>query len=117
MSPMCRLTSVTGSFSAHLVAAHLYCEGIDAQLRGAVHGPYLLTMGDMARVDVFVPEDQLDDARLVMLATAVDEVLAAPGDWAGEDQRAGRRWILWVAAALLVLLLVAPLLRLVAASL
>jgi hypothetical protein len=113
---MCRLTSVTGSFSAYLVAAHLSCEGIDAQLRGAVQGPYRLTVGEMARVDVFVPEEQLDDARLVMLATAVDEVLAAPSEWAG-GRRAGRRWVLWVAAGLLVLLLVAPLLRLVAASL
>jgi hypothetical protein len=112
VSPLCRLTSVTGSFSAHLVAAHLYAEGIDAQLRGAIDGPYLLTMGDMARVDVFVPEDQLDDARLVMLATAVDEALAPPSDWAGAAGRPGRRWILWVAAALLVLLVVAPLLGL-----
>jgi hypothetical protein len=111
---MCRLTSVTGSFSAHLVAAHLYSEGIDAQLRGALDGPYLLTMGDMARVDVFVPEDQLDDARLVMLATAVDEALAAPSDWAGPAARPGRRWLLWVALALLMLLLVAPVLRLLA---
>jgi len=111
---MCRLTSVTGSFSAHLVAARLHSEGIDAQLRGAFDGPYLLTMGDMARVDVFVPEDQLDDARLVMLATAVDEVFADPSDGAGSGPARGRRWILWVAAALLVLLVVGPLLRLAA---
>jgi len=91
---MCRLTSVTGSFSAHLVAARLHSEGIDAQLRGAVDGPYLLTMGDLARVDVFVPEDQLDDARLVMLATAVDEAFADPSDWAGSGRTRGRRWIL-----------------------
>ena len=52
---MCRLTSVSGSFSAHLVAARLQSEGIDVQLRGALDGPYGLTVGDMARVDVFVP--------------------------------------------------------------
>jgi len=114
---MCRLTSVSGSFSAHLVAAHLYSEGIDAQLRGAVDGPYLLTIGELARVDVFVPEEQLDDARLVMLATAVDEVLAAPGDWAGPEGWRRRRWPLWVAATLLVLFLAAPLLRVLATSL
>ncbi len=109
---MCRLTSVTGSFSAHLVAAHLQSEGIDAQLRGAVDGPYLLTIGELARVDVFVPEDQLNDAQLVLLATEVEEALAPPIEWAGST-RSRRRWALWVAAALLVLLLVAPLVRLV----
>jgi hypothetical protein len=116
VTPMRRLTSVTGSFLAHLVAAHLQSEGIDVQLRGALDGPYGgLTMGDMARVDVFVPEDQLDDAELVMLATAVDEALAAPSDWAGATSRRSRRWPLWVALALLVVAGVAPMLRLLGA--
>jgi len=110
---MTRLTSVSGSFSAHLVAARLHSEGIDVRLRGAVDGPYHLTVGDMARVDVFVPDDQLDDARLVMLATEVDQVLAAPREWAGPTARA-RRWPRWVALALLVMAVTAPLLRLVA---
>src|ERR1017187_6029630 len=87
VTPMCRLTSVTGSFLAHLVAAHLQSEGIDVQLRGALDGPYGLTMGDLARVDVFVPADQLDDAEMVMLATAVDEALAAPSEWGGPGAR------------------------------
>ena len=99
MIQMTRLTSVSGSFSAHLVAARLQAEGIDVQLRGAVDGPYNLTVGDMARVDVFVPDDQLDDARLVMLASEVDQVLAAPREWGGPPARA-RRWLLWVALAL-----------------
>src|SRR5580704_12323031 len=102
------LTWVSGSFSAHLLAARLHSEGIDVQLRGALDSPYGLTMGDMARVDVFVPEDQLDDARLVMLATEVDQVLAPPREWAGPTARA-RRWLLWVALALLVVAVVGPL--------
>jgi hypothetical protein len=107
------LTWVSGSFSAHLLAARLHSEGIDVQLRGALDSPYGLTMGEMARVDVLVPEDQLDDARLVMLATEVDEVLAPPREWAGDETRtARRRWPLWVAVGLLALLSVAPLLRL-----
>ena len=113
MTPMCRLTSVTGSFLAHLVAAHLQSEGIDVQLRGALDGPYGLTMGDLARVDVFVPEDQLDDAELVMLATAVDEALAAPSEWAGPGAHRSRRWPLWVALALLIVADVAPMLRMI----
>jgi hypothetical protein len=109
---MCRLTSVSGSFLAHLVAAHLQSEGIDVQLRGGLGGPYGLTIGDLARVDVFVPEDQLPDAELVMLATAVDEALAAPSEWAGPRRVRSRRWLLWVALALLVVAGVAPVLRL-----
>jgi Putative prokaryotic signal transducing protein len=111
---MCRLTSVSGSFSAHVVAARLQSEGIDVQLRGALHGPYGLTVGEMARVDVFVPEDQLDDAELVMLATEVDSALAAPREWAGSDAAPRRLWPLWVALALLVVAALAPLLRMLA---
>jgi hypothetical protein len=110
---MLPLTWVSGSFSAHLLAARLHSEGIDVQLRGALDSPYGLTMGEMARVDVFVPEDQIDDARLVMLATEVDQVLAPPREWAGDEATTTRhRWPLWVALGLLVLVSVAPLLRL-----
>jgi len=64
---MTPLTWVAGAFRAQVLAARLESEGIDAQLRGALDSPYGLTMGDMARVDVYVPEDQLDDAKYVLL--------------------------------------------------
>jgi hypothetical protein len=107
---MQRLTWVSGSFAAHLLAARLHSEGIDVQLRGAVNGPYVLTVGEIARVDVFVPADQLDDAKLVMLADEVDSVLAAPREWSGEA-RTVRRWPLWVALILIALAGLAPLLH------
>jgi hypothetical protein len=110
VEPMQRLTWVSGSFAAHLLAARLQSEGIDVQLRGAVNGPYVLTVGEIARVEVFVPEDQLADAQLVMLATEVDSVMAAPREWAGEEH-ARSRWPSWVALALLALALCAPLVR------
>jgi hypothetical protein len=108
---MRRLTWVSGSFSAHVLAARLQSEGIDCQLRGAVDSPYGLTVGAMARVDVYVPEDQMDDARLVMLVGEVDATLAAPGEWAhaGEDVRP-RRWPMWTAIVLLVCAVAVPLL-------
>ena len=62
MVPMQRLTWVSGSFSAHVLRARLCSEGIDAELRGPVDGPYALTVGAMARVDVYVPADQMEDA-------------------------------------------------------
>src|SRR5262245_39455726 len=101
---MAALTWVTGAFRAQVLAARLESEGIDARLVGAVANTYGLTVGDMARVDVFVPEDQLDDAKYVLLADEVDATLTAPTEWwdAGSDHPAGRRrWLAWVAAAML----------------
>ena len=69
---MCRLTSVTGSFSAHLVAAHLYCEGIDAQLR-------VLRTGEPAVLDAYWDEVGLAagaDARFDESVSALGKELA-----------------------------------------
>jgi hypothetical protein len=101
---MAPLTWVAGAFRAQVIAARLESEGINARLVGAVANPYGLTVGDMARVDVYVPEDQLDDAKYVLLADEVDATLAAPSEWwdAGSDRPATRRsWLWWVAATLL----------------
>jgi hypothetical protein len=74
------LTSVQGSFRAHVLAARLTDEGFDVVLRGApLDGPYALTMGELARVDVFVPEDQADEASYVLLVGEVDAVLDDDG--------------------------------------
>ena len=70
---MTRLTSVYGSFRARVMAARLEDEGFDVQLRGALDSPYGLTVGEMARVDVYVPDEQFDEASLVLLVTEVDE--------------------------------------------
>jgi len=102
---MAPLTWVAGAFRARVLAARLESEGIDAQLRGAFDSPYGLTMGDLARVDVYVPEDQLADARYVLLADEVDATFTAPTDgWdAGAESPTVRRgrWVRWGAAALL----------------
>jgi hypothetical protein len=71
---MTRLTSVYGAFRARVMAARLDDEGFDVELRGAVDGPYALTVGELARVDLFVPDDQVEEASLVLLVTEVDEV-------------------------------------------
>ena len=77
---MSRLTSVYGTLPARVMEARLVDEGFDVQLRGAVHNPYGLTVGEMARVDVYVPDDQLDDAKLVLLVAEVDEADAILDD-------------------------------------
>ena len=111
---MAPLTWVAGAFRARVLAARLESEGIDAQLRGAVESPYGLTVGDMARVDVYVPEDQLADARYVMLADEIDDTLTAPNDWwdAGTEHSPAHRGraVRWIAAAMLAIALVGALL-------
>jgi hypothetical protein len=82
---MTRLTSVNGSFGAHVLAARLLDEGFDVELRGALNGPYSFSVGDMGRVDVYVPEDQIEDASYVMLVTEVDNML-------DDEPRPIRRW-------------------------
>jgi hypothetical protein len=109
---MTPLTQVAGTFRAQVLAARLRSEGIASELRGAIGGAYGFTVGDMARVDVYVPEDALDDARYVLLADEVDAALAAPTEWwdAGvEQERPNRHWLWWVAAALLAVALSGPL--------
>jgi hypothetical protein len=100
-----RLTWVSGSFTAHVLEARLQSEGIDVDLRGPVDGPYALTVGDMARVEVYVPADQMDDAQLVMLVDEVDAALAAPGEWGGAERVPGR----WARTAAVTALLAAGL--------
>lgn len=106
---MQQLTWVSGLFSAHVLQARLHSEGIDAELRGSVDGPYVLTVGDMARVDVYVPEDQMEDAQLVLLAGEVDAALAAPHEWGGTT-KAPRPWARWAALTALAAAVAAPLL-------
>jgi hypothetical protein len=111
------LTTVHGTFSAHVLAARLHSEGIDVELRGAVASPYGLTVGDMARVDLYVPEDQMDDARLVLLASEIDEAMDLPDDHDDDDDHHPvPSWVWVIALLVLVLALAAPLLRWLADS-
>jgi hypothetical protein len=65
---MVHLTTVVGSFHGHVLAARLNSEGIAVELRGLSEGPYPIP----ANVSVFVHEDQLELARSLLLADAVD---------------------------------------------
>jgi hypothetical protein len=107
MARMERLTWVSGSFPAHVLRARLHSEGVDAELRGGIDGPYALTVGDMARVDVYVPADQMEDAQLVLLAGEIDAALAAPREWGGTTTTR-RAWIRGAAFASLIAALLGP---------
>ncbi len=103
-----QLTCVCGSFEARVLAARLYDEGIDAQLRGALDSPYGFTVGDLARIDVYVPADQAEDARLVKLATAVDAATALPEP---RRRRGLTVWPFWVVLLAVIVGAVSPALR------
>jgi hypothetical protein len=103
-----RLTWVSGSFEARVLAARLYDEGIDAELRGALDSPYGFTVGDLARIDVFVPTDQVEDARLVMLQIEVDAATELPEIPAG---RGAPAWPFWIVLVAVVVAAVSPVVR------
>ena len=114
-TPLTRLTWVNGSFHARVLVARLASEGIEARLSGSVDGFYGVTVGDLARVDVYVPDDQVDDARFVLLADDVDAALAAPTEWwnAGTPARRRSRGPWLVAACTLAAAVLGPLAGLV----
>jgi hypothetical protein len=104
-----------GRFEARLIEARLRAEGIAVALRGPLDDPYVFTLGDQARVDVLVPDDQLADARLVLLADEVEVALAGVGTGAHDDlPRVATRNRRWAALACCGLLVVAPLARTIA---
>jgi hypothetical protein len=89
------------------MAARLQDEGFDVQLRGAVDGPYGLTVGEMARVDVYVPDDQFEQASLVLLVAEVDEAdEILDDDRPPRSKRSART--AWVAALVLFVMLAGP---------
>jgi hypothetical protein len=104
---MTRLTSVYGSFRARVMAARLEDEGFDVELRGALDSPYALTIGDFARVDVYVPDDQVEDACIVLLATEVDEVDDVLDDDRPPPGYGPRHRARWIAAFAILLILIA----------
>ena len=107
---MTRLTSVGGSFAARVLEARLQAEGITVELRGAIDGPYQFTVGDMSRVDLWVPQEELEDAKLVLLVDEVDAVMDLPPQRDHPSDRWGDR-ALWVVLVAIVLLGVVPIVR------
>ena len=87
---MTRLTTVYGSFGAKVMAARLETCGFDVQLRGPLDSPYAVTVGELARIEVFVPDDQAEEASLVLLVDEVDEADEYPRRRPAADPRPAR---------------------------
>ena len=102
-----QLTSVCGSFAARVLEARLHDEGIDAELRGALDSPYGFTVGDLARVDVYVPTEQASDAQFVLLANEVDAATELPELYRTHTLT----WPFWIVLVAVVAAAIAPLLH------
>ena len=62
------LTEISGRMEAELIKSYLEAQGIEVQLfqEGAGQDVYPMTFGPMAMVQVFVPNDKLNDARSLL---------------------------------------------------
>jgi hypothetical protein len=96
---MVPVVRVTDGFHARVVAARLGSEGIVTQLRGGIDTPY-----PMGAVEVLVGEDDLEEARALLL---VDDVESAFDDGDDDEVSLPRRrigpWVALLLAGLLVL--------------
>jgi hypothetical protein len=101
---MCYLTTVVGSFHGRVLAARLGAEGVLVVLKGTTDGPYPLP----SAVDVLVPADQLQLAREILLADAIDDAfgqmeLDALPEEQGSKATAGFDEVVWSSDALTAL--------------
>jgi Putative prokaryotic signal transducing protein len=62
------LTEISGRIDAEMLKSYLEAEGIEVQLfqEGAGQDLYPVTFGPLAMVQVFVPNDKIDDARSIL---------------------------------------------------
>jgi len=106
-----RLAEVSHPGAARIYAALLDSAGIPVQLHGESLGPYVMTLGDWAVTELWVPESAWDDAVEVLTAedTPSDLTLVARPEPPGSGELPA--WVvaavIGTALALIVLWLVA----------
>ena len=74
-----KLAVVGDVMAARILVARLDAEGIEARLPGEGLGPYRLTVGELAAVEIWVAEEQVAAAREVMLAAEIDALAPEAG--------------------------------------
>jgi hypothetical protein len=92
---MIRLCPATDTFHGRVIAARLAAEGIPAQLRGAVDGPYPC-LGD---VSVYVSEDDLHEAAEILLVDEVEAALSVVEDDTDDEPMVHTRLRGWLPLA------------------
>ena len=78
-SQFVRLATLGDPNSAQLCAALLDSAGIVARVHGESMGPYPMTVGQMAVTEIWVRDHDVDEAKELMLAAEIDQVLGFEG--------------------------------------
>lgn len=100
------LATVGNLATAHVLAARLDAEGIEVRVHGEAQGPYPMTVGGFAMVQLWVLSDRVEEARTILLDAEVNDALApvefaAPGESTTDHTP---REMKWVAVAVLMIL-------------
>ena len=106
--PMVHLVTVGDTFHARVIAARLGSDGILAQLRGAVDGPY----PGMGEVRVYVDVEDLTVARELLMADEVESAFDDDGDEGDGAWRQVPPGLTWLAVLAVVALATAWMARL-----
>lgn len=106
-----KVATVSSPNTAHVLAARLESEGIGCRLTGGVDSPYRLTVGPMARVDLWIRPEDVEDARTVLLAAEVDDTLG--GRLSDERRPVLVSPLVWLAVAAVLVAVVWAALRVV----
>lgn len=63
-----KLTDVQGRLEANMVESYLEAQGIDVELiqESIGQSSYALTVDGIGRVQIFVPKDKIDEARVLL---------------------------------------------------
>jgi hypothetical protein len=109
-----RLTTVGDVTVANVLAARLRSEGIEVRVHSAALGPYPVTVGDLARSELWVSSDRLAEAAEIMLDAETRDALA-PADpdtvRLHDGMPAEFRLVALILGVILVMLVVARILR------
>ena len=70
-----KVASVGDPATARICAALLESAGIPTRLHGEALGPYVMSVGDWAVTDIWVPGSTVDDAVEVLTAAEIDQTL------------------------------------------
>jgi hypothetical protein len=72
-----KLTDVQGRLEANMIESYLEAQGVDVELfqESIGQSSYALTVDGIGRVQVFVPKEKMDEARLLLreLHEGIDE--------------------------------------------
>ena len=74
-----KLATVGDLIEGRVLAARLQSEGIEARLHSEALGPYPMTVGRLAEVEIWVVSDRIEEAGEVLLDAEVNSALA-PAD-------------------------------------